>query len=116
MTTQERSIDLLVNTVRASDDYQQRLKQNPMQTLQDLARDIKQTNPSAPSDDRIAFRIAVTALSMVVFAVVGCGIVIYVMTYKEQQPPRFPDFLLALGSTALGALAGMLVPINQRAG
>ncbi|MBO9196398.1 hypothetical protein J5277_20035 [Rhizobium sp. 16-449-1b] len=116
MANQERSIDLLVNVVKANDDYQQRLKQNPVGALQDLARDIKLANPLPTNDDRIAFRIAVLALSLVVLAVVGCGIAIYVLTFRDAAQPRLPDFLLALGSTALGALAGMLVPINQRGG
>lgn len=113
---QERSVDILMSKLRDKPSYVEDIKENPIQTLQKLSEEIKLSNPVIPaSQDKFTYRIAVSVLSLVVLIVVGCVAVVFMIaTINNAAEPKFPDILVAIGSTALGALAGLLAPVAQQ--
>jgi hypothetical protein len=113
---QERSVDILMSKIKDEPSYVEDIRQNPIQTLQKLSEEVKLSNPIIPaSQDKFTYRIAVSVLSLVVLIVVGCvAVVIMIAAIEKTAEPEFPDILVAIGSTALGALAGLLAPIAQQ--
>lgn len=75
---------------------QQRLKQDPVATLQSLAL--------PPESDRWIFRLVVLALGLT-----GLFVVVGVFTLKAlDNTTAIPDALVAIGSAAIAALAALL--------
>ena len=76
----------------------ERMKANPVEALQHLDAG------NVLSTDKFIYRIVVSALSLIsLIGVLGAMILAF---YKTDTPPA----VIALGSTALGALAGLLAP------
>jgi hypothetical protein len=80
------------------------LKANPLPVLE-KARDeaVSKTEP-AYIRDKLTYRLVVSALGLAVLTAAVGGIVIVM---ADKTPP---DMLVALGSAAVGALAGLLAP------
>ncbi|MDF1634608.1 hypothetical protein [Mycoplana sp. MJR14] len=113
----QRSVDFLISRLRSNPEYTEQLKEDPIPTLEKLAREIKQANPPLPaSHDKFTYRLAVSALAIVVLVVVGCVSMVFVSSMLYDKPVlaslTFPDILVAIGSTALGALASLLTPFG----
>lgn len=60
-------------------------------------------------DDKFCFRAVVVILGFAVL-LVGATYSIYALTSVDEKLPQIPDALIALGSAAIGALAGLLAP------
>jgi hypothetical protein len=115
MVERKRSVDILVNRVETNPLFIEKLQNDPVAALQEMAEDIKHSYPTTASQDKFAFRIAVTVLSLVVLIVVSAITAVFLLSViKAAAQPQFPEILVAIGSTALGALAGLLAPANQR--
>jgi hypothetical protein len=105
-----RLLDSLVATVKGDTDLAKELAADPVVALQKAADRTKKENPPvAPNEDKVTYRTAVMVLSAVIL------IVVCVVGYKwfattGTAELKVPEFLVAIGSTALGALAGLLVP------
>jgi hypothetical protein len=74
----------------------------------DPAGTLKKLAVSAPIPDTTVYRIVVGALALVVvLAMVGA---LYLAMRSANGTANIPDLVTALGSGALGALAGLLAP------
>lgn len=92
---QMNSVGELAMTIRHNPELRSRLMADPDGTLASIA---------APIPDTLIYRIVVGSLGLtVLFAMLG-GIVLVAVDKS------IPDVLTALGSAALGALAGLLAP------
>jgi|GEM_PF-3796569 len=61
-------------------------------------------------NDRALFRIVVIILGLVALGTLAGGI----MSHLTSQEKEFPAALIAIGSAALGALAGLLTPYSKQ--
>lgn len=98
MATRFRSSKDLADAVANDSELQEKVRTNPAVALQELAADSLHT-------DRWIYRIVVCALALVVLlALIGT-----LVSSKDVS------HAVALGSMAIGALAGLLVPspLNQ---
>ncbi len=108
MAEQIRSAELLVKTALATPGVLDELKTKPEETLKKLETQVIQQLPRAFEQDRLIYRMVVGSLGIVVIAVVFGTIY---LTVKSASPTvQIPDILTALGSAAIGALAGILAP------
>jgi len=108
-----RSAELLVQTAMASPEIMADLKAKPEEALKKLEKKAVGALPRALEQDKWIYRIVVTALSMVVLVVV---IGVIYLTHIGPDGKAIPDVLTALGSAAIGALAGLLAPSPGKAG
>src|SRR5437588_94087 len=101
---QDRSVDFLVRNIRENPALEAQIKTDPVQALSTLAEQVKRDNPLTPQDDKFTFRFAVIVLGVVILVVVALiGIKYFNATSSDI---KVPEILVAIGSTALGALAG----------
>lgn len=108
MAEQVRSAQFLVNTALETPGVLEELKAKPEETLKKLAEQATQQVPRALEQDKWIYRIVVGSLGFVTIAVVLGAITI---SFKANgQAAQIPDVLTALGSAAIGALAGILAP------
>lgn len=87
----------------------EKLAQSPEETVKALAAATVAQIPRALEQDRTIYRIVVFSLGMTVLSVV-VGVI--AMSLVSPTTP-IPDVLTALGSAAIGALAGILAPISR---
>jgi predicted phage tail protein len=109
MADEMRSADQLVKTIIETPGVLQEIQSRPAETLNRLAEQAKkQVVPRVLEQDRLIYRIVVSSLGLVVlFVVVG---VIGLSFKNSGGTVAIPDVLTALGSAAIGALAGILAP------
>lgn len=107
MTQEQRSADLLVETVTQTPGVMEQLQKDPEATLKKVAAQVTQQTRVLEQDKWI-YRMVVFFLGFVVCAVV-IG-VIRMMIGWDGSDLKVPDVLTALGSAAIGALAGILAP------
>jgi hypothetical protein len=96
-----QTINELARKIAQDPELEQKIKDNPVNALAELASPIL--------TDKWIYRIVVVALgSLIIISIVGA---LY-LTSQSTATYEFqvPDAVLALGSTAIGALAGLLVP------
>ena len=85
-----------------------------------LSQDVRQQVDSAISQlpaylgDRWIYRTVVAVLGLVVLTTVGGGIYLAVPS-SGSEAVSIPDAIVAIGSAALGALAGLLAPAPNAA-
>jgi hypothetical protein len=103
MGMQSRSADELVRRVLTSQDLLERVQGNPKKALPELAATVISEMPIYRSD-RIFYRVAVLALGLVTICATIGAIVL------AARGVDAPELLTALGSGAIGALAGLLMP------
>lgn len=101
----ERSADVLVENVLRDADAREALKTDPEGTLKNAATAAKLQLPL--QTDRVVYRMVVLFLGVTVVGVVLGAIA---LTWIGKPNDKLPDILTALGSAAVGALAGMLAP------
>jgi hypothetical protein len=88
----------LVAMVAEDPQLQQQIKEDPVATLQTLARPLQ--------SDKWVYRLVVTALGLVaIFVVIG----VFILKAIDNQT-TIPDALVAIGSAAIAALAALLAP------
>jgi hypothetical protein len=97
---QIRSLEGLASRVSTDSALADAIKDDPAATLSGIAADA-----SALSTDKWTYRIVVLSLG---FAVLIGMIGLIVLSWKGVQ--TVPDGLVAIGSAAVGALAGLLAP------
>ncbi len=103
MARRVETVQDLAELVREDPELAREIQSRPAETIADLAAPLEY--------DLWIYRIVVGALSLVaVVAIVG-AIVVAVGTSDTQVP----DAVVALGSAAVGALAGLLAPQAGRA-
>ena len=91
----------LAELVRTDPDLQAEVKKDPVETLERLSRPLE--------SDLWIYRIVVGTLAFSILAVIVASTVI-VLT----QDSDVPDVLVAIGTGAIGALAGLLAPVPSR--
>jgi len=96
MSMKIQSVRELADKVATDPDLQERLKEDPAGTIANLAAPL--------ANDVWIYRIVVGALGLSVLLALGGAIV---LAFTGQKTP---DVLTALGSAAVGALAGLLAP------
>ena len=111
---QNRTVDLLLDAVRGNDHIINQIRAEPVQTLTDLTDKIKREHPPiTAAEDKITFRVAVIVLGVVIIGIIFIIGVKYVVI-DANSDLKIPEVLVAMGSTALGALAGLLSPSGRR--
>jgi hypothetical protein len=109
-------LDLLL---RRLDDPKliEQMKTDPVGTLRTQIDEIKEKHPPLVAyQDHFVYRLCVMVLSVVILGVVGVISYRYLGTdVKTETELRVPQILVAVGSTALGTLAGILAP-NMNSG
>jgi predicted phage tail protein len=102
MARRVESVQDLAEMVREDPALAREIQSHPAETIAELAAPLER--------DVWIYRIVVGALSLVaVFAIVG-AILVAVATSDAQVP----DAVVALGSAAVGAIAGLLAPQGGR--
>ncbi len=101
-----RSAKLLAQMVENNPTIQESMKKDPVKTSRDLADMVtKQMLPPARVTDKLIYRMVVFALgAVVVIAVSGT------IWLAAQKLVPVPETITAIGSAAIGALAGLLAP------
>lgn len=101
---QLRSADKVLTMVLENPRKLKALKQNPAEELAKITKAAKQQTPAYTVPNTPIYRTVVGALGLVaVIAIIGA----VVLGAMENATP---DVLVALGSAAVGALAGLLAP------
>lgn len=102
-----RSADYLVNAVLSDAATKAKLAQDPEEVLRTAAAQAKVAIPLL--GDKMVYRMVVGFLGGVL-VIVAIGMI--VLAYAGRQSA--PEGLIALGSAAVGALAGLLAPAPNR--
>lgn len=103
-----RSADLLVSTILGDNRLLDELKTNPGEILRRIAGEVTRSlPPPAFVTDKWTYRIVVIALGLVCVGALGGAVY---LSAVGGATPKIPDVLTALGSAAIGALAGLLAP------
>jgi hypothetical protein len=100
MSAHIQSLEGLASRVSRDPELASAIKDDPAGTLSGIAAEA-----SALTTDRWTYRIVVISLG---FAVLIGMIGLIVLSWKNVQ--NIPDGLVAIGSAAVGALAGLLAP------
>lgn len=102
-----RSADQLAKSIVENPGVIEQIKANPEETLKKLTDQAKQQIPRALEQDKVIYRIVVSSLGLVTLLVVIGAIM---LAFRATGAAQIPDVLTALGSAAIGALAGILAP------
>src|SRR6516225_8082602 len=94
-------VESLAAKVAADAALQEQLRNDPTGALQNLAGSPLQTDPWI-------YRIVVGGLGLAVLFTIAAA------AYLAGQDKKIPDGMIAIGSAAVGALAGLLVPSPLR--
>jgi anaerobic C4-dicarboxylate transporter len=87
-------------------DLQTRMKNDPVQTLKDAAADAR---PTPLTSDVVIYRSVVLFLgTAVLVSILGAIVLVWHCKCDANREP--PQILTAIGSAAVGALAGLLAP------
>ena len=102
-----RSAIALANRIVSNPELIERVKESPQTELPKLAQEVVTEMPSPLKTDRWIYRIVVLSLGTTILLVVA-GAVLLALIHGAQV--KMPEVLTALGSAAVGALAGLLAP------
>jgi cytochrome bd-type quinol oxidase subunit 1 len=101
------------NSIKTFNDFKAQLVSDPNlqhQFKEDPVAAIKQFKQSSPlSTDKWIYRIIVLALGLTILAIIF-GVIYLIGNDKIQSDGQVPTILTAIGSAAIGALAGLLAP------
>ena len=105
-----RLLDTMIGRFTDDERLREELQADPIATLTRVGAQVKKESPPRPAyEDKVTYRTAVAVLSAVILIVVSVvGYKWFVTTAPGDL--KVPEFLVAIGSTALGALAGLLMP------
>jgi hypothetical protein len=105
MTTPARTIKGLMDLMQKDDSVKEEFKQDPEKAMQ------KFFEPTLP--DTKVYRILIAGLvSVLLIIVIG---VIIAWGWRDKNEGTIPTILTAIGSAAIGALAGILAPNPRQA-
>ncbi len=110
MSKMPRSADMLVNLAMTRPGVLDSLKQDPEKTLRELATETTETllPPPLKSEAGIYY-VVVVSLGVVAVAAL-LGTIFLSARSTGQGSVEIPAIITALGSAAIGALAGLLSP------
>ena len=106
MEYKAESVQDVKNILATNSKFQEDFKQDPEGT-------IKQIQDTSTLPDNGVYRIVVSSLGLVIL-VIAIGIVWRVAAGTPIEDKNVPTILTALGSAAVGALAGLLAPSPTR--
>ena len=104
-----RSAETLVNRLTGDPSAIEELKRDPVAVLKRAKEQIVKDYPRALEGDKWIYRIVVLALSSIAIASV-IGAIVLAAKAPTGTSVSIPDVITALGSAAIGALAGLLAP------
>jgi hypothetical protein len=108
MTQQQpRSVELLISRISGDKELIEKIKNDPERELKRIADQVVQEyQPPVLEADPWIYRSVVWILGLTIL------VVVIGMTFKlsNSQSGEAPQLLTAMGSTAVGALAGLLAP------
>ena len=90
----------LADLVRDDPELQEEVRKDPVEALERLSRPLE--------NDYWIYRIVVGSLALSIFAVIVATTLIVL-----PRTVQIPDVLVALGTGAIGALAGLLAPVSS---
>ncbi|MBE0663315.1 MAG: hypothetical protein IH597_12725 [Bacteroidales bacterium] len=93
----------LKEELNSNEELVGRLKQNPEKVLKEFSQ------PNPLESDKWIYRIIVIALGTTILATI-IGVLILIGNGKIDDDNSVPTILTAIGSAAIGALAGLLAP------
>jgi hypothetical protein len=102
-TPRVQSAQHLAVRIAQDPDLEQRIRENPVAAVAEVAGDPLTSDP-------LIYRVVVIVLGVVLLVATGGALV---LTAYELD---IPDLLTALGSAAVGALAGVLTPLGGSRG
>jgi len=102
MANEIQNFDEFKKKLIISTELQDQFKQDPVKAIQ-------QYQQSPLLTDKWVYRIVVLALSLTIISII-IGVVILIGTGKIIDDKGVPTILTAIGSAAIGALAGLLAP------
>lgn len=100
---QEHTLNDLKNELVSNPELQSKFKQDPVNAIQQF----QQQNPL--STDKWIYRIIVLSLGITIIFVI-IGVIVLIAMDKITGDQQVPTILTAIGSAAIGALAGLLAP------
>lgn len=103
-----RSAVTLVNRILNSDELTARVKDNPKSELPIIADQVIRDLPKVLETDYWVYRIVVISLGTAVLIVVAGAVTLAAI--NPTADVKIPEVLTAIGSAAVGALAGLLAP------
>ncbi len=102
-TKQIKSFDEFKSQLVSNHDLQTQFKANPLEAV----KQFEQLNPL--QTDKWIYRIIVIALGVTILAII-IGVLVLMGTGQITDDQGVPTILTAIGSAAIGALAGLLAP------
>jgi hypothetical protein len=109
MPSSYRSAEEIVRRVITEKGLKERVAADPVSALQELADQVIKENPTVEGDVWI-YRIVVALIGATALIAV-CGAI---WIASRNANAQVPDILTAIGSGAIGALAGLLSPVQYR--
>jgi hypothetical protein len=97
-----QSIGEFKSEIASNPELQQAFKDDPIKASQQL-------EPNPLGTDKWIYRIIVIALGLTILSII-IGVIILIGTGKISDDKGVPTILTAIGSAAIGALAGLLAP------
>lgn len=100
------------NQIKNFDEFKDKLVKNTElqdQFKKDPVKAIEQYSQSPLLTDKWVYRIVVLALGLTVISII-IGVIILIGIGKIGEDKSVPTILTAIGSAAIGALAGLLAP------
>ena len=91
------------NELISSPSLQNQFKEDPVSAVENF----KQGNPL--QSDKWIYRIIVLSLGITIITII-IGVIVLIGTDKIKNDQGVPTILTAIGSAAIGALAGLLAP------
>lgn len=102
MTTNIKTIQQLQSEMISNPLLQDEFKENPVAALQKM-------QPSPLENDNWIYRIIVSALGLSILSII-IGVIVLIAVGKVTNDQSVPTILTAIGSAAIGGLAGLLAP------
>jgi cytochrome c biogenesis protein CcdA len=102
MAQEITTLNDLKNELVSNPELQSKFKQDPVNAIQQI-----QQNPL--STDKWIYRIIVLSLGITIIFVI-IGVIVLIAMDKISGDQQVPTILTAIGSAAIGALAGLLAP------
>jgi hypothetical protein len=103
MAKEIKTFDEFKSELMSSPKLQNQFKEDPVSAVQDF----QQSNPL--STDKWIYRIIVLALGVTILTII-VGVIILIGSGRISDDKGVPTILTAIGSAAIGALAGLLAP------
>ncbi len=107
MSKSFRSFDEFKTELLKSDEMQKEFSQNPISAAE------KYSGSSPLDTDKWIYRIIVIALGATVLFII-LGVIVLMTLDKISADKEVPTILTAIGSAAIGAMAGLLAPAPKR--